>query len=181
MTYLTERQLRGAVELSESMTYKSLLKASKAEASVGVFLSHSHLDRNLVERLKFVLARAGRVSLYVDWRDTAMPPVTNRETARMIKRKIAEPDCFLILATRNAMDSKWVPWEIGIADATKPTDDIAVIPIEDDNGNYGGNEYMQLYQRIVIADFGILAVFPPRVTNGISFESWIATRRSLHQ
>ena len=147
MAYLTERQLRGAVELSESVTYKSLLKASKADASIGVFLSHSHLDRNLVERLNFTLARAGRVSLYVDWRDTTMPPVTNRETAKMIKGKIAELDCFLILATRNAMDSKWVPWEIGIADATKSIDDIAVIPIEDDNGNYGGNEYMQLVSK----------------------------------
>ena len=42
--------------------------ASRAAAKATVFLSHSHLDRDLVDAVKNLLASEG-VKIYVDWMD----------------------------------------------------------------------------------------------------------------
>ena len=62
--------------------------------------------------------------------------------------------------------SRWVPWETGIADQAKKDECIAVIPVSDSSGKYNGNEYMQLYRRIIIPDKGGLAVFEPNKSQG---------------
>jgi len=108
-----------------------------------------------------------------------MPSVTNRETAHRIKQKIADPDYFLVLATRNAMNSKWVPWEIGIADRTKPANKIAVIPVIDPYGTYHGNEYMQLYPSVQLGMLKLtgekaLSVFDVNESTGINIRSWLS-------
>jgi len=173
---LNERELlayRGNLQESVS-TYKAF---SKSAAEVSVFLSHSHKDKELVEGFINYLAVWGRIKVYVDWQDSDMPSATNHETARKIKKKIGELDYFVILATENALKSKWVPWEIGIADAIKP-DKIAVFPVADASGKFSGNEYLQLYPRLEVGTLqsggNILAVFQPnQALSGISIRSWL--------
>jgi hypothetical protein len=173
---LTESELlryRG-IFFNESKAYKSL---SKADAQVTIFLSHSHKDQELVEGLINYLAISSQIIIYVDWRDSDMPSATNRETAHLIKQKINDLDYFLVLATKNAMASKWVPWEIGIADTVKPAGKIAIIPVVDPSGQYQGNEYMQLYPSIQPGNLlgsSVLAVFEPnRTSNGMVIRSWL--------
>jgi hypothetical protein len=175
---LTESQLlnfRGMF-LNEARAYKSL---SKSIAKVSIFLSHSHKDKELVEGFINLLAYSMQILIYVDWLDSDMPATTNRETACRIKEKIEEMDYFLVLATRNAMASKWVPWEIGIADKTKPADRVAIIPIVDPYGNYHGNEYMQLYPRVSVGHHKqtgeeMLAVFDPNENSGTGIKYWLS-------
>ena len=104
------------------------------------------------------------IDVYVDWNDSNMPRETNRETAEKIKRKIDENSLFMVLATQNALDSKWVPWEIGVADKTNGEAAVLIIPVEDSLGNFAGSEYLQLYRRVVIADDGEDGVFEPGKT-----------------
>lgn len=138
---------------------------SRYQADATVFLSHSHKDRCLVKGLINYLTDKG-IKVYVDWNDGNMPRVTNKETAEIIKKQIKYNSFFWILATSNAMNSRWVPWETGIADQAKNDECIAVIPVSDSSGKYNGNEYMQLYRRIIISDEGGLAIFKPNESRG---------------
>jgi hypothetical protein len=172
---LTETDLlnyRGLIQ--ESRVFKTF---SKATAQVSIFLSHSHKDKELVEGFINYLAYSSEIIIYVDWQDSDMPSTTNRETALRIKEKIDQMDYFLILATRNAMESKWVPWEIGIADKTKSIERIAVVPIIDRSGQYHGNEYMQLYQSVQpgiheLTGRKALSVFEVNQDTGVVINSW---------
>lgn len=113
------------------------------------------------------------LNIYIDWKDASMPPDVNRETANKIKDKIKSCDLFLILATMNALNSKWVPWEIGIADQCKAPTSILIIPVAFDNGHYEGNEYMQLYHHIEISDNGT-PIIPTGIGYGdIALNNWI--------
>lgn len=112
--------------------------------------------------------------VYIDWLDPDMPPETNEETAKIIKQKIDECDRFLLVATTNAVNSRWVPWELGYADKSKSVNNIAVIPIADAYGNWEGAEYLRLYPRVLTATDDRLAVFPPSATKNGYVEYWMA-------
>lgn len=171
---LTENDLIAYRLYFQESAYKSL---SKSLADVTVFLSHSHKDKELVDGFINFLAHRGRIKIYVDWQDSDMPSSTNHETAIKIKRKIRELDYFLVLATENALKSKWVPWELGIADAIK-ADKIAIVPVADSTGKFAGNEYLQLYPRLepVTLPSGdeVAAVFHPNQNyEGVTIRSWM--------
>ncbi|MBU2610296.1 MAG: toll/interleukin-1 receptor domain-containing protein [Chloroflexi bacterium] len=173
---LTESQLRNyRLQFQESL-YKT---SAKSDARVSIFLSHSHKDKELVEGFINYLAFSSRIKIYVDWQDSDMPAVTNRDTALRIKKKIDEMDYFLVLATRNAMNSKWVPWEIGVADRAKTTNRIAIIPVADPEDKFDGNEYLQLYPRIEPGKIQFtgettLAIFEVGADKGESVQAWLS-------
>lgn len=134
------------------------------------FLCHSHKDQGLAKGLVTLLAEAGW-RVYVDWADTEMPDTPNRETAKKIQQKIIDLHFFLFLATSNSMASRWCPWEIGYADGKKPLDQIFVIPTID-AGRTHGNEYLQLYRRIDVADIGQqLSAYSPGLAYGTALKS----------
>ncbi len=152
MAYITETVLKQYAQrqAQESKIYR-YIKASSFGGVKSVFLSHSHEDKTLVEGLIRFLDDNG-ITAYVDWKDSGMPTITTRETAEKIKGKINLDDFFLILATPNALVSRWVPWEIGIADQMKK-DKVGVLPVADNSGQFKGNEYLQLYTPVVLPGF----------------------------
>lgn len=129
---------------------ENFIVGSKEEAQITIFLSHCHIDKELAEGFKSILA-SYNIYVYIDWEDSTLPSIPNRETANKIKQKIKELDLFILLATDNALSSKWCPWELGIADSLKGYESILIVPIVDDNGEFKGNEYLQLYKRIEIS------------------------------
>lgn len=174
MSYLKESDLRGyaqsAQKIQEARTY--IVKAAY-EASKTVFLSHSHKDKDLAQGLVNYLAGLG-IKLYVDWQDSGMPRITDRKTAENIKKKISDLSYFLILATPNALNSRWVPWEIGVADQVKAQEKIAVIPVVDQSGKFEGNEYLQLYNRVEADNFGKMLVFEKSQTySSDDIKAWL--------
>lgn len=176
MAYFTESQLEG---YAKSHFYKEAsvehMAFSTSSAEISIFLSHSHKDHELAQGLQQYLGSLG-MRIYVDWQDSAMPTTTNRTTADNIKKKIDQLDFFWVLATKNAMTSRWVPWEIGIADEKKADSKIMIIPVEDPNGKFYGNEYLQLYQKIIIANSGDVALFEANQnTNGKKLASFLST------
>jgi hypothetical protein len=86
----------------------------------------------------------------VDWADQTMPESTNGTTANRIKNQIISGnDKFVLLATNNAVGSKWCNWEVGIADPFKLLNKkIALLPLADNSGAWNGAEYLQIYPRI---------------------------------
>ena len=176
MSFLNESLLREKSKLFkkkyESLSFEYLVE-SENQAQITVFLSHSHKDKELVEGFIELLAEQG-VYVYVDWNDSSMPRITNGETARRIKERIRELQLFFFLATENALNSKWCPWELGVADSLKSWEDILIIPVADPSGQFKGNEYLQVYKHLELTFEGKAYVIPPgsiSVGQGYIFES----------
>lgn len=147
MAILTESRLHAEA------TQVTFSKIASYEKRTTVFLSHSHHDRELAKGFIGVLASQG-VTVYVDWNDSSMPRITNGDTARKIKQRIEQMSIFAVLYTRRAMESRWVPWEIGIADQKKGEKQVMIVPVADASGRYVGNEYMQLYRHFEVDSAG---------------------------
>ena len=128
-----------------------------------VFLSHSHKDKDLVKGLIELFDELG-ADLYIDWNDPSMPPVPDSETAENIVKRISERKKLLFLATPNSVDSRWCPWEIGVAQGFSK--EILIISTVDDDGDTIGSEYLDLYERIVINRAGNLERRSPGSTEG---------------
>lgn len=171
MAFVTRDELRRWKFDLVEMT-KAASSERKTAGKAWVFLSHSHKDAEEVEKLRLILANQG-VELYIDWKDHTMPAVTNPETATVLKRKIQECKKLVLLATNNALASKWVPWEIGIADSANGMNSVAVMPIEDTGTPWTGNEYIGIYPRLVKADNGALAVFAAGKDQGWWLADWL--------
>ena len=125
---------------------------SRSTAATTVFLSHKHSDLKEVKELKRLLLQLN-VKIYVDWLDPDMPKVTRGETAVKIKQKIKQNKKFILLATDDAVDSKWCNWELGFGDGEKyKTDEIALFPLREDAKAWKGSEYMQIYPTIEYED-----------------------------
>ena len=151
MRYFSESGLAqsGAQPLQENFAY---IKRASVQARVTIFLSHSHHDRNIVRGLIRHFESLG-IAIYVDWNDSDMPSVTNRSTAAKLKQRIKACSLFMVLATQNALKSKWVPWEVGFADQMKGEDAVSVIAVADPSGKFDGAEYLQLYPLVAFPDF----------------------------
>ena len=81
-----------------------------------------------------------------------MPKTTSGITAARIKEKIKENDKFILLATEGAINSKWCNWELGLGDAAKYINNIAILPVKKDYSDFTGNEYLQIYPYIANLD-----------------------------
>lgn len=176
MSFLNESLLREKSKVFKRKyeSYKYLVE-SKIKTQITVFLSHSHKDKELVEGFIELLAEQG-IYVYVDWNDSSMPRITNGETARRIKERIRELQLFFFLATENALNSKWCPWELGVADSLKSWEDILIIPVADPSGQFKGNEYLQVYKHLELVwnkEAYIVTPNFPRVGQKIISESTI--------
>lgn len=162
MAHLSETKLiNRAIQFQAGYGFNINLKP-KSLAKATAFLSHSHKDRHLIAGLIQLWGEKG-ISVYVDWNDEEMPKATSRITAELIKKKIIEHDWFIIFATNDAIQSRWVSWEIGVADQAIGPSRILMVPIATyEGGEAYGSEYLDLYNRIEINDTIHLLVLSPK-------------------
>lgn len=121
-------------------------------------------------------------SVYIDKVDPQMPPYTNSVTAEKLKERITLSKKFVLLATKNSKDSKWVPWELGFADGKKAIKNIAIFPAVDEqfDTDWTSWEYMGLYQRIIWGDFNgdgnlLWIVLNEEKNTGIPLREWLTS------
>lgn len=133
---------RRATAATESYHSQSLSGAT--------FLSHSSKDGELVAGATKILENHG-ARVYIDEIDPAMPPTTSKVTADTLKSRIKQTKRFVLLASENSKDSRWVPWELGCADGFKSTKKIAIFPAVESRyaTSWTSQEYLGLYDRIV--------------------------------
>ncbi|MFC7377731.1 toll/interleukin-1 receptor domain-containing protein [Brevundimonas sp. GCM10030266] len=149
--YVTRDELRSAaagLKLDEQVARRR--KASSQTLTGSTFLSHSSKDKDLVLGATILLENHG-AKVYLDEIDPAMPPYTNDETARLLKSRIRQTHRFVLLVSPNSKESRWVPWELGVADGYKSLGTIALLPSADDpyDRAWAEWEYLGLYHRIV--------------------------------
>lgn len=98
-----------------------------------VFLSHSSLDKRLVLTLVEMFNEVG-YSVYVDWiEDTQLDRNNvNKNAAAVLRNRMNTSKGLAYVATSNATNSKWCPWELGYFDGKKKSR-CCILPIMDSN------------------------------------------------
>ncbi len=155
MAYLSASAMRarGSRILAEKQQLGKTARRILAEATnfdpdktYDVFLSHSSRDRRLVIGVKDRLESAG-LAVYVDWIEDAELDRTavTAENAERLRARMRQCRSLLYLATDNASQSKWMPWEVGFFDGLDQGE-IGILPVLDDpSEEFEGMEFLGLY------------------------------------
>lgn len=121
---------------------------NNAQKMYDIFLSHSSLDKRLVLTLVELFNDAG-YSVYVDWiEDRQLDRSTvSKETAEVLIKRMSGSRGLAYVATSNATNSKWCPWELGYFDGNKKSRCCVLPVVESDS--FRGQEYLGLYPYIM--------------------------------
>ncbi len=152
MRYFNQSDGKG---LNKSIIIENYLLAQKASyQSFDVFLSHSSKDKDILPSVINFLSGYG-VNVYIDKTDEELPRITSPETGEILKNRIQEARKFIVLVSESSRHSKWMPWELGIADEKKKISNIALLPAVQDSSfpDWPQQEYLGLYPRIVYSNF----------------------------
>ncbi len=151
MSFISESQLAQYRNRTKTFSADNIVNLNESydrdKSKPMIFLSHKHGEHSILQDVIEFLKKEG-VDLYVDWMDPSMPAYTSAETAHKLKQKIKVANKFILLATLNGINSKWCNWELGLGDAAKYIDDIALFPVNRDSQSFYGSEYLRIYPRI---------------------------------
>lgn len=152
MSYFTISEVRNIAE-SNTQTSKSarmVLNEAKHNFSTAqtydIFLSHAFLDAEVVLGVKTLFEKKG-LSVYVDWIEDTQLDRNNitKETAETIRNRMKQCKMLFYVTSENAENSKWMPWELGYFDGSKPNK-VWIFPLlEYEWQTFKGQEYLSLY------------------------------------
>jgi hypothetical protein len=159
----------------EAHDFEKRASATKAD----VFLSHSSLDKEVLPKaIGFLEAHGAKV--YIDKVDKELPKKTSAETGIKLKERISQCPKFVVLVTANSKNSRWIPWELGIADEKKKLPNVALLPDVGNQANaeWPEQEYLGLYPRIVLDTFKgqsapVWMVLDHHNNTGTDFSEWL--------
>lgn len=178
--YTTRDQFRGFASSLDAETATTMRNRAQERSPFGAtFLSHSSKDEELVTGAMRILQNHGAL-VYLDKKDPTLPPYTNKDTAATLKSRINQAGKFVLLASTNSKESKWVPWELGLADGYKKISQIALFPAVDSvlETSWTSWEYLGLYDRIVYGkhvnyDRPIWMVLDENKNTGTELSEWL--------
>lgn len=93
-------------------------KASYISSIYSVFLSHSSKDKPSLKGVIAFLKSFG-ADVYIDLNDITLPAKPSTETAQKLKVQMKKCSKVIVLVSENSRNSKWIPWEVGLADMDK--------------------------------------------------------------
>lgn len=124
-------------------------KASYISSIYSVFLSHSSKDKPSLKGVIAFLKSFG-ADVYIDLNDITLPAKPSTETAQKLKVQMKKCSKVIVLVSENSRNSKWIPWEVGLADMDKTPKKIALLPkTEYEEAEWPKQEYMGLYNCII--------------------------------
>jgi hypothetical protein len=181
-SFATRAQLRSwGAELSLQERASVRKSASQGISERATFLSHSSKDQDLVVGASRILNNHGAI-VYTDEKDPSLPPYTNKDTASLLKKRIQQAGKFVLLASDNSKESKWVPWELGNADGYKAISKIALFPAVDEGKSNAWTqwEYMGLYSKIIWSDLQgqpkpLWIVLDETANTGVPLNRWLSS------
>lgn len=151
MSFISETQLANYRSRTKTFSKSDVVvlneSTSRDKTKPMVFLSHKHDEVNILQDVIAFINEEG-IEIYVDWMDEEMPAYTNAKTALRLKEKIKVSNKFILVATPNAINSKWCNWELGLGDAAKYIEHIALFPINRTSQSFSGAEYLKIYPYI---------------------------------
>lgn len=161
--------------LLEDYQFEKIAAARRPE----VFLSHSSKDKHALPRAIGLIEQHG-ARVYIDKLDRELPEKTSPETGAQLKERIDECKKFIVLTSYHSKESRWIPWELGLADEKKKISNIALLPDSRDSSSndWINQEYMGLYPRIVRHTFKgqtspVWMVYDQHENNGTELSKWL--------
>lgn len=136
----------GAREILENL---SMTKAATSLPGKDVFLSHSSADdKHVAGVLRFF--KRFNATVYADDFDNRLPMPPTVSTAVTLKDEIKQCPRFVVLVSPSSQSSRWIPWELGLADGFKDIPPIALLPVTPEGVEeaWTKQEYFNLYPRI---------------------------------
>jgi TIR domain len=158
MALLTESvvRARARAETTLQKSVSTILREHVVDqASIGsheIFMSHAYADREIVLGVALKIEDYG-YSVYIDWRDDPSldRSTVSPNTAAKLRARIKASRCLFYATTRNAIGSKWMPWELGFKDGHNTR--VAIVPVAQfSTTTYVGREYLGIYPYIDEAD-----------------------------
>lgn len=126
MAYVTLNQLSNIpILLSKSA---SRLDEARAVRQATVFLSHSHLDDNNLVRV-ITLLENENVKVKLDKTETMLVGLSGTAAAPIIRESIRSCPKFIVALTTSIIGSRWIPWELGLADGMHGSNNVAIFPL----------------------------------------------------
>lgn len=148
--YLLRDVAEGWKNQNASRAQQGVAKAERSDPSSSTFLSHSTKDTDLLPVVVHILENHG-ARVYIDKKDPTLPPYTNRSTAEILRDRIKQSPKFVLLASENSKDSRWVPWELGLGDGYKRPSNVAIFSAVESPARaaWTSAEYLGVYDQIV--------------------------------
>jgi len=178
MTIATFDQLRASSPHGDSLRLDELRKSL---ADKNLFLSHSLTDLAPAKAAVNLLERHG-ASVYLDIQDASLQSRTPRDIANTLRNAIRSCRRLVVVVTENTQTSRWIPWEMGIADADVGELRVALLPTRPNlfsAADWSDQAYFTLYARIEPANADPNPTWLVRTSSGqwISLAEWITTTR----
>lgn len=153
--YITRAAL---INIGSSNLSENILKVKRAQnrnISGATFLSHSSKDDSVMPAVVLILEEHG-ASVYLDKKDESLQTKPPRDIAKTLRERIVLARKFIVFASDNIKDSKWVPWELGLADGYKAPSNVALFPAPEkaNEAKWTEQEYLGIYDRIVWGRIG---------------------------
>lgn len=150
-----------------------------AAGGYDVFLAHSFQDQEATWLLKRWLESFG-YSVFVYWLEPGYNPAepVTAGTADRLRTHIRNSRSLVVAFSRNSVASRWIPWELGFADAA--IGKVALLPyrLTASEGNFTGQEYLALYPHIDGEALNMW-VNPPG-KQYMTIQTWLPRMGSLH-
>ena len=165
---------RHAGALSQQDAFRALAGVESnqklAQRRYDIFLSHNFKDAVIVYGLALMLKAAG-YHVFVDWLEA---PGQDRDavtplTAEYLRKAMRNSDSLVYAVSTNAMDSRWMPWELGFSDGLHSR--VAILPIEEyqtQADSYHGREYLGLYPYVTVEYLAAYPTYFVRQPGGIT-------------
>jgi TIR domain len=164
--------------LSKSFNNNLLFNQNNQRDQFDIFLSHSFLDKDIVEGIYRTLIELG-YSVYVDWIVDSKLNRSNvtKESAEMIRNRMRSSKSLIMALSENSDLSKWIPWELGFVDG-HTNSQCALLPITSNTSTktFLRSEYLKIYPYIKSITTSLEynhAVIVESSNAFTSFESWI--------
>jgi len=138
---------------NENRSSRAFLKveAAKKDHDTKIFLSHSskESDEAIEGTLSFFKIEFN-AKVFVDRKDANLSGIPSTEAAPYLKENIIKIPKFVIMMSPDTYSSKWIPWELGLADGSKGYDKIALYFVNQDGTDNiaSKQEYFGLYPQM---------------------------------
>lgn len=172
--YLSDAELTQRTSLIELSESTASLRRARSAIGKDVFLSYSSFDAHRISGVIDFLEDFD-ASVYIDKRDPLLPLAPSSSTASILYRRIMRTPRFILLVSPSSRQSRWIPWELGLAHgARSDVEDIAILPITptfNENG-WPLREYLGLYP-FIGKENGEWRVFDPRDNKYWRLADWL--------
>jgi len=140
----------GQLRASAGAIREGRIKLAKSLADKDLFLSHSRKDEDHVGPALGLLEQHG-ASVYVDLQDAGIKGLAGPAIADRLRKAVKACRRLVVLVTEETRSSRWIPWEMGLADGVAGSDRVALLPLRPSatvSVLWLNQQYFELYGRI---------------------------------